>query len=186
MRKSLCTIFSGLMICSLITVASAADKPSLLTGKTNTLEGKKVDLKKYDGKVLLIVNVASKCGATPQYKQLQALHEAYGEKGLVVMGFPCNQFGSQEPGSALQIREFCDSTYSVKFDMFAKIDVNGKNTSAIYKKLKSFPKDPGDVKWNFEKFLVDRDGNVIERFRTKVKPDSKDVIKAIETALAKD
>ncbi len=153
-----------------------------------SLKGKKVDLGKYKGKVLLIVNTASQCGATPQYEQLEALHEKYGEKGLKVLGFPCNQFGKQEPGTSEEIIEFCEENYGVKFDMFAKIDVNGKEAAPLYKFLtsdKTGLEDTGEVKWNFEKFLIDRQGNVVARFRTKVKPDEPEVIEAIEVELAK-
>src|SRR5690606_1836663 len=151
-------------------IASASD--TLLEGNVKSLSGEKVDLSKYKGKVLLVVNVASKCGKTPQYKPLQALYEKYHGEGLEVVGFPCNQFGGQEPGTAVEIQEFCTDKYNVTFDMMEKIDVNGADTAAVYKKLKSFEKDPGDVKWNFEKFLINRDGEVVARFRTPVEPDS--------------
>jgi glutathione peroxidase len=153
--------------------------------KVKTLDGKDVSLADYKGKVLLVVNVASKCGATPQYEQLQALHEKYKEKGLVVMGFPCNQFGGQEPGSAKQIREFCSSTYNVEFPMFAKIDVNGDKEAAVYDFLKSKADDHGDIGWNFEKFIVSKDGKVIGRFKTRTKPDADQVVEVIEKELAK-
>lgn len=141
---------------------------------------------KYAGQVLLIVNVASRCGATPQYKDLQALHKKYADKGLAVLGFPCNQFGAQEPGSEAEILEFCTSRYEVSFDMFSKIDVNGDEAAALYKTLTSketTPDDPGPVKWNFEKFLVGRDGAVKARFRTPVNPSSDEVVEAIEREL---
>ncbi|HLQ43837.1 MAG TPA: glutathione peroxidase [Planctomycetaceae bacterium] len=153
-----------------------------------SLTGKKVDLAKYNGKVLLIVNVASQCGYTKQYKPLEALHEKYNGKGLAVIGFPCNQFGDQEPGSDEDVAEFCQKNFGVKFDMFSKIDVNGVNAADLYKQLTSketFAKDAGEVKWNFEKFLVSREGKVVARFRSDVEPNSDDVIKAIEKELAK-
>ena len=148
-------------------------------------ENKVVDFSQYKGKVLLIVNTASFCGATPQYKPLQKLNEKYSDKGLAVIGFPCNQFGKQEPGSASEIVQFCEKNYGVTFDMFAKVDVNGENQAPIYKYLTAFEGDPGKVKWNFEKFLVSKDGKIVARFRTRVKPDSEQVISAIEAELAK-
>ena len=175
--------------------ASAADKkketkdvPAALNFKVKDIDGKEVDLSKYAGDVVLVVNVASRCGYTPQYKDLQALHEKFHEKGLKVLGFPCNQFGKQEPGSEEDIKEFCDSTYGVKFDMFSKIEVNGEGRAPLYAYLTSkdaAPKDPGDVKWNFEKFLIGRDGKVIARYRSPVKPTDKKVVEAVESALAK-
>lgn len=153
--------------------------------KMKSLDGKEVDLSQYKGKVLLIVNVASQCGATPQYKQLQTLHEKYGEKGLVVLGFPCNQFGKQEPGTAKEIAEFCTSKYSVTFPMFSKIDVNGDSQAPLYGFLKKHAPETNDVKWNFEKFVVGKDGKVVGRFGTPVKPDAPEVVQALESALSK-
>lgn len=153
--------------------------------KVSSLEGKEIELSKYKGKVLLVVNVASQCGATPQYRQLQALHEKYSEKGLVVMGFPCNQFGAQEPGSAKEIREFCSVQYRVKFPMFAKVDVNGDEQSPLYEFLKSDADDHSNIGWNFEKFVISRDGKVAGRFRTPVKPDAPEVVKLLEEELSK-
>lgn len=162
--------------------------PPVLKHKMKSLDGKDVDLSKYQNKVLLIVNTASKCGATPQYKDLQALHEKYKDQGLVILGFPCNQFGAQEPGTALQISEFCTQNYGVTFDMFSKVDVNGAEASDLFKYLtspKSNPKTAGPVKWNFEKFLINRDGEIAARFRTRVNPQSPEVTKAVETELNK-
>lgn len=168
----------------------AEKTPALLKHEMKSLTGKKVDLAKYNGKVLLIVNVASQCGATPQYKPLEALHEKYNEKGLAVLGFPCNQFGKQEPGSDEDVADFCQKNYGVKFDMFSKVDVNGDKAAELFKQLTakenfSNEKDAGPVKWNFEKFLVSKNGKVIARFRTGVQPDSEEVVKAIEAELAK-
>lgn len=150
-----------------------------------SLEGEEVKLSKYKGKVLLVVNVASACGATPQYEQLQSLHEKYSEKGLVVMGFPCNQFGAQESGSASEIREFCSSTYSVKFPMFEKVDVNGKDQTPLYELLKAQADDHSNIGWNFEKFIIGKDGKVAARFKTRTKPDAPEVITLLEEELAK-
>ena len=187
-----------LCVCSAALLAgvfvSAEDKkpaektPPLLKHEMKSLTGKKVDLAKYNGKVLLIVNVASQCGATGQYKPLEALHEKYNKKGLAVLGFPCNQFGEQEPGSDEDVAEFCQKNYGVKFDMFSKVDVNGDTAADLFKQLTSkeaFPSDSGKVNWNFEKFLVSKEGKVVGRFRTSVEPDSDEVVKAIEAELAK-
>jgi len=182
MKTALCT---ALLLGFAMTIASqAAEKtPPVLDFKMKSLDGKEVDLSKYKGKVVLMVNTASKCGATPQYEQLQGLFEQYGPKGLEVVGFPCNQFGKQEPGSADDIREFCTQNYGVTFDMFSKIDVNGDEAAPLYKYLTSHAEDSGPVKWNFEKFLISKDGKILARFRTKVKPDDAEVTKAIEAAL---
>lgn len=165
-----------------------ASKPAgALAFAVKDIAGKEVRLdEKYAGKMVLIVNVASRCGYTPQYKGLEELHEKYAEKGLAVLGFPCNQFGSQEPGTDEEIQKFCTSNYSVKFDLFDKIDVNGDKASPLYKYLtgKDAPiTDKGEVKWNFEKFLVGKDGQVIARYRSKVTPEQ--IRKDIEVALAK-
>ena len=139
------------------------------------IAGKDVDLSAYRGKVLLIVNTASKCGFTPQYKGLQALFEKYRERGLEVLGFPCNQFGHQEPGDEAAISEFCELNFGVDFPLFGKIDVNGDNAHPLYRHLKE--EAPGllgskAVKWNFTKFLVNRDGKVVKRYAPTDKPES--------------
>ena len=164
----------------------AAEPQSPLDFKMKSITGQEVDLSQYKGKVLLIVNTASRCGFTRQYTDLEKLHEKYAKEGLAVLGFPCNQFGRQEPGSPQQIRDFCTSKYKVSFDLFEKIDVNGKHRAPIYKWLTSpeaTPADPGPVGWNFEKFLIGRDGQVIARFRSVVSPSDPKVAAAIETAL---
>lgn len=165
-----------------------ANVKDALSFTMESLAGEKVDLSKYRGKVVLMVNVASECGATPQYGPLQSLYSKYQDKGLVVLGFPCNQFGSQEPGSAAEIQQFCTANYGVTFPMFAKIDVNGDDAAPLYKYLTSKetnPKHAGRIGWNFEKFLIGRDGQIVERFPTPVDPASDDVIEAIERELAK-
>src|SRR5262245_56002867 len=162
--------------------------PAALDFKMKTLAGKDADLSKYQGKVLLVVNVASKCGLTPQYKELEALHEKLGGKGLAVLGFPCNQFGKQEPGSAEEIQEFCSKTYDVKFDMFEKVEVNGSGACPLYKYLTALetkPTGPGKISWNFEKFIIGRNGEVVARFAPRTKPDAPEVMKVIEAELAK-
>ncbi len=168
---------------------STGEKASPLAVKMKSLDGKEIDLaEKYKGKVVLIVNVASKCGLTPQYKQLQALHDKYSKEGLAILGFPCNQFLGQEPGTEEEIAAFCQKNYGVTFDMFAKIDVNKDKAAELYKVLTSTetkPVDKGDISWNFEKFLLNRNGQVVARFSPKTQPDDEQVIKAIETELAK-
>jgi glutathione peroxidase len=149
-----------------------------------TLDGTDISLGIYRGKVLLIVNTASKCGFTPQYEGLEQLHREYADRGLIVLGFPCNQFGAQEPGDAAEIANFCSLTYNVSFPMFAKIDVNGENTHPLYEFLKA--QKPGllgteGIKWNFTKFLVDRTGEVVDRIAPATKPE--DMRKAIEALL---
>jgi len=152
----------------------------------NTLAGQPSSLGDLDGKTLLIVNVASKCGLTPQYAGLEALHERYADRGFSVVGFPCNQFGGQEPGSADQIAEFCSMTYGVSFPMFEKIEVNGPGRHPIYDELTATADaegKAGDIQWNFEKFLVGPDGGVIARFRPLTTPEAPELIEAIEANL---
>jgi glutathione peroxidase len=152
----------------------------------DTLAGKSVSLSEFKGKVLLIVNTASKCGFTPQYKGLEELYDKYQAQGLEILGFPCNQFGSQEPGSATDIQSFCEMNYGVKFPLFAKIDVNGAHAHPLYTHLKT--EAPGilglkDIKWNFTKFLIGRDGAVLERFAPTTPPQSieADIQKALSS-----
>ncbi len=143
--------------------------------KVKDIHGKNVKLDAYKGKALLIVNTASKCGFTPQYKGLEELHQKFSGKGLAVLGFPCNQFGAQEPGSEKEIESFCEVNYGVTFPLFAKIDVNGADAAPLYRHLKAAK--PGllgseTIKWNFTKFLVDRKGNVVERYAPNAEPAS--------------
>ncbi len=163
--------------------------PAALNFTVKSLDGKDVDLAKtYQGKVMLVVNVASQCGATPQYAPLQDLQKTFKDDGLVVLGFPCNQFGQQEPGSAEEIQKFCTSKYNVTFDMFSKIDVNGEKAAPLYKFLtgaETNPKFAGKIGWNFEKFLIGRDGQVVARFKTGIEPDSDEVVAAIKKELEK-
>jgi glutathione peroxidase len=151
----------------------------------NSLDGKAVNLAKYQGSVVLMVNVASECGYTPQYEGLQTLHERYAGRGLRILGFPSNDFGAQEPGTDAQIADFCKKNYGVAFDMFSKIKVLGSSKAPLYKALTSTPKFSGEVSWNFEKFLIGRDGQVIGRFKSPVEPLSGELTRAIETALGK-
>ncbi len=140
--------------------------------KANSLDGHEISLADYKGKVLLIVNTASHCGYTPQYAGLQALSKKYESQGLKVLGFPCDQFGHQEPGDAAAISSFCTKNYGVDFQMFDKIDVNGKNANPLYTFLKKGTKDKGDIRWNFTKFLVDKQGKVIKRYGSMASPES--------------
>jgi glutathione peroxidase len=194
MQKLLGGVCAGLLVFLGFASFSRADNkgdkavPPVLNFKVNSLDGQPVDLSKYQGKVILIVNVASKCGYTPQYKGLESLYEKYGKEGLVVLGFPANNFLSQEPGTNEQIAEFCQSKYGVKFDMFSKVSVKGADQCPLYQFLTSTetnPKFAGPVKWNFEKFLINSKGEIVNRFRSPVKPESPEITKAIESELAK-
>lgn len=152
----------------------------------NTLAGQPSSLRELAGKTLLVVNVASKCGLTPQYTGLEELQERFAGSGFSVVGFPCNQFGGQEPGTAEEIAEFCSATYGVSFPMFEKIDVNGPGRHPIYAELTQTPDadgQAGDIQWNFEKFLVGPDGTVLARFRPLTEPDAPELISAIEANL---
>jgi glutathione peroxidase len=154
--------------------------------ETKLLEGDPVALSEYKGKALLVVNVASRCGFTPQYEGLQSLYETYKDRGLEILGFPCNQFLAQEPGTEEEIRQFCSSVYSVSFPIFRKIDVNGEGRHPLYEILTEKPdKDgnAGDVQWNFEKFLVSPEGDVVGRFRTMITPEDPALVGAIEETL---
>lgn len=157
--------------------------PNVHEFTVKTIEGKEKKLADYKGRALLIVNVASECGYTPQYEGLEKLHEQYGAKGLSVLGFPCNDFGAQEPGTEQEIMKFCTTNYGVKFDMFSKVKVKGEGMSPLFDYLQTHEKFGGPIKWNFGKFLVDKDGNVVARFEHKVAPESAELKTAIEKAL---
>jgi glutathione peroxidase len=159
---------------------------SLYDIPVKTLTGQDSSLGSQAGKTLLVVNVASKCGLTPQYTALEALHERLSDRGFSVVGFPCNQFGGQEPGSADEIAEFCSATYGVTFPMFEKIEVNGPGRHPIYDELTAVPDadgKAGDIQWNFEKFVLGPDGSVVARFRPMTAPDDPAVLAAIEEHL---
>lgn len=148
--------------------------------------GNKVDLKKYKGKVVMIVNVASKCGFTGQYKPLQALHKQYNEHGFEVIAFPCNQFGKQEPADEPSIDSFCKKKFGIEFDLFAKVDVKGAKQAELFKRLTKCnlaPAGKGAIHWNFEKFLIDKDGKPIARFRSNVSPDDDKIVSKLKAAL---
>ena len=184
MRAMLLTL--GLVL-GMASMASA-DEPQALGFTVTDIEGKEVKLSDYKGKVILVVNVASRCGLTPQYEGLEAMYDKYKDQGFVVLAFPCNQFGGQEPGTAAEIKEFCTGRYDVSFPLFAKIDVNGDGASDLYKYLTGLntePKAEGPITWNFEKFLIDREGNVVNRFQPRTAPSDAALVSAVEAALAK-
>lgn len=152
----------------------------------NTLDGKPASLKDYQGKAVLLVNVASRCGLTPQYEGLERLHERYADRGFTVLGVPCNQFGGQEPGTSEEIQEFCSATYGVTFPLTEKIEVNGDDRHDLYTELTKTTDaegNNGDIQWNFEKFLISSDGSVLKRFRPRTEPEAPEVVEAIEAAL---
>lgn len=183
-------LFALLAAAAAAPLAGAADNktPSPLSYTMKDIDGKDVDLSQYKGKVVMIVNVASKCGNTPQYKQLEEAYKKYGQKGFVILGFPANEFRGQEPGTNEEIKQFCTSKYNVDFPMFSKIVVKGDGQADLYKHLtgkQTNPKFPGPITWNFEKFLIGKDGQVAARFAPKTKPDAPEVVQAIEAELAK-
>ena len=174
-----------LIMLFLTSVIAKENNMSIYDFNVKTIDGEEVSMSKYKGKVLLIVNVASKCGFTSQYEGLENLYEKYKNQDFMVLGFPSNQFANQEPESNEKIKEFCSLTYDVKFDMFAKIDVNGENEAPIYKFIKSNQKGilgTENIKWNFTKFLVDKEGNIVDRYASTTTPESieKDIIKLLK------
>jgi glutathione peroxidase len=178
----------ALLVAALNVARAAEDPKSPLDFKVDSIDGKPVDLSAYKGKVVMIVNVASKCGNTPQYKDLEELYKQYKDKGFVVLGFPANEFGAQEPGPNSEIAQFCKSTYGVDFPMFSKVVVKGDGITPLYDYLTSAKTDPnnaGPISWNFEKFLIGRNGAVVSRFKPKTNPQSPEVVKAIEGELEK-
>jgi len=176
---------AAIIVGAAMSVAIAREKPhtSVLSFTMKDIDGTDVPLSKYKGKVILIVNVASQCGFTPQYKDLEALYEKYRDRGFVILGFPANNFGEQEPGTDPEIKKFCTSTYGVTFDMFSKISVMGSDQHPLYKFITSDPVYGGDVKWNFQKYLVNRDGKIIGKYFSRVTPLSPELTGAIEGAL---
>ncbi len=168
---------------AMTTLATSAQ--SLYDIKLKDIDGKDTTLAAYKGKAVLIVNVASRCGYTKQYTGLESIYKKYQDQGFVVLGFPCNQFGGQEPGTNEEIKEFCSSKYSVTFPLFDKLEVNGANRHPLYVALAG--KDspfPGDIKWNFNKFLIGKDGKILKRYESRVAPESEELAKDIEAALA--
>jgi len=189
MRKIIfAVLFASFGLSVLLTSASvSAGPPNIYNFKVRDIDGKDVKLKSYKGKVVMVVNTASKCGYTPQYEGLQALYDKYKDKGLVILGFPANNFGGQEPGTEAEIKEFCTSKYKVTFPMFAKISVKGEDQHPLYAYLTSKKTNPnfgGEVSWNFNKFLIDRSGNIVGRFTSKDKPMADSVMAKVEKQLA--
>ncbi|GLP71463.1 MULTISPECIES: glutathione peroxidase [unclassified Streptomyces] len=165
---------------------TTTDASSPLAVEIGALTGGSAELAQYAGKAVLIVNVASKCGLTPQYNGLEKLQERYAERGFTVLGVPCNQFLGQEPGSAEEIAEFCSATYGVTFPLTEKVEVNGEGRHALYERLVDFADaegHAGDIRWNFEKFLIGRDGKIVARFSPQTEPESDEVVTAVESAL---
>jgi len=162
------------------------DEKSIYDFKVKNIKGEDVSLADYKGKTVLIVNVASKCGYTRQYAEMQAAYEKYKDRGFVILGFPCNQFGGQEPGSEQEILQFCQANYGVEFPMFSKLDVKGGSADPLFKYLSALetePKGAGDISWNFEKFLIDGEGKVIGRYKSAVSPTGKEMVDLLEKLL---
>jgi glutathione peroxidase len=181
-----------LILCSLlatypaITLATDTKPASIYDFTMKNIDGKEKPLSDYKGKVVLIVNVASKCGYTPQYEGLETLYRKYKDRGFIILGFPANNFGHQEPGTDAEIKDFCTTKYNATFDMFSKISVKGDDQHPLYRYLTSADTDPefaGDVKWNFQKYLVDRKGTIVGKFMSRVEPLSDEITSAVEKAL---
>jgi glutathione peroxidase len=186
MNQEILYFLSALLVASGMAMAAEGPAKKVLDFSLNTINGQETALSRFQGKVLLLVNTASKCGLTPQYKALEAIYKHYQDQGLVILGFPANNFLGQEPGTDLEIKEFCYINYGVSFPMFSKISVAGKDIHPLYKFLVEKETNPGfagKIAWNFTKFLVDRKGDVIARFEPKQVPDDPLVIAAIEKAL---
>lgn len=191
MKTLILSLILGFLGCSKIantynnqTSQTMTDPINISDIKVKDMDGNDVALSDYKGKVLLIVNVATHCGNTPQYEGLEAIYEKYNAQGFEVLAFPCNDFGGQEPGTNDEIKAFCETNYKVTFPLFDKIEVLGNNKNLLYEKLIQFPKTT-DVSWNFEKFLVDKNGNVVGRFAHKTKPENEEIVSAIESELKK-
>jgi len=175
-----------LFVTSMVGCQNPTSTTTVLNFTMKNIDGQDQSLQAYQGKVILIVNVASKCGLTPQYEALERLYQTYQNQGLVILGFPANNFKNQEPGDEAEIKQFCSATYGVTFPLFAKISVLGEDMHPLYRFLTSEKTNPGfsgDIQWNFAKFLIDRKGKVIARFEPRTKPDSPEMLAAIENAL---
>ena len=181
--KGFRTQFLGLL--ALLAATSLLAASSIYDFTLPSIDGKPAPLADYKGKVILMVNVASRCGFTPQYSALEAIYEKYKDQGFVILGFPANNFGAQEPGTNAEIKKFCSTKYSVTFPLYSKVSVKGDDTTPLYQYLtrKANPAVAGEIQWNFTKFLADRSGNVVQRFEPDVTPDSPQVIAAIEKLL---
>ncbi len=184
--KSLKTLLTMVAVAGFAFSAAAEESESILKTPLKDITGEETSLEAYKGKVILVVNVASRCGLTPQYEGLQSIQKKYKDQGFTVVGFPCNDFGKQEPGTNKEIVEFCESTYQVTFPLMDKIHVKGPEKHPLYKKLTEEPSPfPGDIEWNFGKFLIGPDGKILKRFHPRITPESKEVTEAIEAALPK-
>lgn len=184
MRVLLALLIGGLFM-QISTVTAAPSEGSVYSHKVKNIDGQDVDLSSYKGRTLLIVNTASQCGYTKQYDGLEALYSKYKDKGLVVLGFPSNDFGGQEPGSNTEIKKFCQTRFKVDFPMFAKGPVKGTEKQPLFKTLTATAPETGEIKWNFEKFLVAPDGKVVGRFDSKVTPEDPKLVQSIESQLEK-
>jgi glutathione peroxidase len=175
-----------LMLLFIATFGSAKETSWKRYATLPSIDGKPMPLADFKGKVVLVVNVASRCGYTPQYTALESLYEKYKGQGFVIVGFPANNFGAQEPGTNQEIKTFCSRTYNVTFPMYSKVSVKGDDQTPLYQYLtkQTGPAIAGDIKWNFTKFLVDRNGNVVQRFESAVTPDSKEIVTAVEKQLS--
>ena len=173
------------ILLGLFTMATQASAAGIYDFTLPSIEGKPMPLSDFKGKVILVVNVASRCGYTPQYSALESVYEKYKDQGFVILGFPANNFGAQEPGSNAEIKTFCSRNYNVSFPLYSKVSVKGDDETPVYQYLtkKTQPELTGDIKWNFTKFLVDRQGNVVHRFEPAVTPDSPAIVSAIERLL---
>lgn len=176
-------LFLPLVVLAQKSERTVAEQKNVYDFAMKTIDGKERPLSEYRGDVLLVVNVASKCGYTPQYKDLQAVYEKYRDRGFRILAFPANNFGGQEPGTDEEIMEFCETNYNVTFDMFSKISVKGEDQHPLYRYLTTESPFPGEVKWNFQKYLVDRKGNIVAMFPSKVNPTDKEVQQQLEALL---
>jgi glutathione peroxidase len=176
-----------LILTGMVMTASLFGASSVHEFTLNSIDGKSAPLSAYQGKVVLIVNVASRCGNTPQYAGLEALYEKYKDRGFTILGFPANNFGGQEPGTNQEIKTFCSTKYNVTFPIYSKVSVKGADQTPLYQYLtkEADPSHTGDIKWNFTKFLVDRNGNVVERFEPNVTPESENVVTSVVKLLKK-
>jgi glutathione peroxidase len=175
----------SILITLILGIGMNTNSDSIFDYKMKDIDGKEVSLDKYKGKVILVVNVASKCGYTPQYEGLQKLYETYKDDGLVILGFPANNFNGQEPGSDEEIKQFCTLNYGVEFPMFSKVSVKGEDQAELFSFLTQAqnPDFTGEIKWNFEKFLINKEGDLIRRFRSNVEPESDEIVSAVTEAL---
>lgn len=180
------SVHASLVLGLVMVMAGSAVAANFYDFTLPSIDGKPMPLADFRGKVVLVVNVASRCGFTPQYSALESLYEKYRDQGFVIVGFPANNFGGQEPGTNQEIKTFCSRKYNVTFPMYGKVSVKGEDQTPLYQYLtkQTGPAIAGDIKWNFTKFLVDRNGNVVQRFESAVTPDSTEVVSAVEKQLS--